>query len=512
MPIGYIDTRSKPAKLLNFSDVILKGIASSGGLFVPEKIPHLTKKEIAALAEMPYYMQAAYIYKAFKIDFDVEQIITLQKKSYGKNFDVEEIIPIAKVDDLYILELFHGPTSAFKDMALQCMPNFFEASIKDEKERKNNDTNYLICVATSGDTGKAALEGYKDKEGVKIIVFYPNHGVSDIQFKQMATQTGDNVCVVALNGNFDDCQNAVKQIFSDKTFNKLLEKKFNTKLSSANSINWARLMPQIVYYISAYSKLLAAGEIASREKIDVCVPTGNFGNILACWYAKKMGIPIEHIVCASNENNVLFDFINSGHYTIKDRDFIKTCSPSMDILISSNLERQLFELCGHDYTQVKAWMKQLNTKKEFVIDTDTFKALSKDFSAGYCDQKQCLASIKHLYDSCSYLMDPHTACAYNVAKVHKGPNKMLIASTAHWSKFGPDVYRAIHGMQPNQILPQEICAMSGVELNMHLAKELKIKYIPNNIKSLLKAPIRFTKSIDNDVQKIKEEIVEFLMK
>ncbi|MCC6109806.1 MAG: threonine synthase, partial [Denitrobacterium sp.] len=345
----YRDTRGRAGDPVPFTQAVVDGLAAGGGLYVPEHIPHFTLDDITALAALPYAQRAARVYKAFGVDLPDETVDDLMAAAYGANFDTEEICPITSLDDTtHVLELWHGPTSAFKDMALQCLPLFFSASAAKLRAQGAIDHTFLILVATSGDTGKAALEGFANKPGVQIGVLYPEGGVSDIQHKQMATQTGDNVMVWAVRGNFDDCQTGVKHTFSDKQFAEELLNTHHVALSSANSINWGRLLPQVVYYISSYAVLVAQGKVAAGDPIDVCVPTGNFGNILAAWYAKQMGTPIERLLCASNENRVLADFINTGSYDIRNRPFVLTPSPSMDILVSSNLERQLFELTGRD--------------------------------------------------------------------------------------------------------------------------------------------------------------------
>ena len=355
-----------------------------------------------------------------------------------------------------MLELYHGPTSAFKDMALQCLPHFFSASAEKLREEGTLDHEFMILVATSGDTGKAALEGFKGVDGVSIGVLFPDGGVSDIQRKQMVTTTGDNVQVWAVRGNFDDCQTGVKRTFADEKFTEKLLNEYRIALSSANSINWGRLLPQVVYYISSYAELVAAGKIEAGCPIDVCVPTGNFGNILAAWYAKQIGAPIERLLCASNDNRVLTDFINTGTYDISDREFILTSSPSMDILVSSNLERQLFELTGRNGEAIRQWMADLADARCFRVDAETFRRVRENFSADSVDNATCLATIREVLDAHDYLLDPHTAVAYAAAQNLRGENPVLIASTAHWAKFGNNVYRALHGIEPSGELPAAV--------------------------------------------------------
>ena len=313
----YSDTRGLVSDPVPFTKAVIDGLAHGGGLYVPAHVPTLSIDEICSLAEMPYSKRAATVYRAFGVDLPTERIEALMESAYGDQFDDERICPITSLDkNTHVLELWHGPTSAFKDMALQCLPRFFSASAEALRERGELDHDFLILVATSGDTGKAALEGFKNAEHVRIGVLFPDGGVSDIQRKQMVTTTGDNVQVWGVRGNFDDCQTGVKNVFGDEAYAAQLLSEHNVTLSSANSINWGRLMPQIVYYISSYAELVAKGKVEAGKPIDVCVPTGNFGNILAAWYAKRMGTPIEMLFCASNENRVLTDFINTGTYDI----------------------------------------------------------------------------------------------------------------------------------------------------------------------------------------------------
>ena len=509
----YIDTRGMEEEPVGFAQAVINGLASGGGLYVPEEIPSLTLEEICKLAEYPYKDRAAYIYQAFNIDLDDDAIDRCMDKSYADNFDTPEIAPITTLrNDVHVLELWHGPTSAFKDMALQCLPNFFEASADKLKDEGKLDHDFCILVATSGDTGKAALEGFKGISNVDVCVLFPDGGVSDLQRKQMVTTTGDNVCVWAVRGNFDDCQTTAKKVFSDESFNERLLKEDSVVLSSANSINWGRLMPQIVYYISSYAELVAEGHIQAGEAIDVCVPTGNFGNILAAWYAKQMGTPIDKLLCASNENKVLTDFIESGVYDISSREFVLTPSPSMDILVSSNVERQLFELSGRKAEAVKKWMEELSTNQRFELDDRTAAKLSSEFKGCSIDNEKCLQTIKDVLDEYDYLMDPHTAVAYAAAQELKGNNPVLVASTAHWAKFGSNVYRAINEIKPADPLPSSIEELTGCELNQDIALTTNKHDIPKGLASLDSMPVRFNQVIDGNVESVEEKIVYFLNK
>jgi threonine synthase len=507
----YIDTRGAVADAVTFTEAVIDGLASGGGLYVPETIPELTLNEICALADMPYAQRAAYIYKKFNVDLPDGIVDTLMEQTYGDNFDDERICPITSLDEnTHVLELWHGPTSAFKDMALQCLPRFFSASATQLREQGKLDHDFLILVATSGDTGKAALEGFRDLPHVAISVMYPDGGVSDIQYRQMATQRGGNVNVWGVRGNFDNCQTGAKNVFGDEAFAEKLLEQHGVALSSANSINWGRLLPQVVYYVSSYAQLVAEGKLAAGEPLDVCVPTGNFGNILAAYYAKRMGTPIDMLYCASNENRVLADFINTGTYDISDREFVLTPSPSMDILVSSNLERQLFELTGRDSEAVAGWMADLKAQRRFRVDADTFARVREQLRADSVANDECLRTIKEVLDQHDYLMDPHTAVAYRVAQNLRGENPVLIASTAHWAKFGNNVYRALHEMAPDQELPTEVAALSGCDLNKLVAKESGHDDIPQGLAELDTLPIRFTDVINGTTQDIEDATEQFL--
>lgn len=507
----YIDTRDLHGKPLPFTEAVVTGLADGGGLFVPQTIPHLTLDEIMAFADLSYAQRAAAIYKAFEIDLAEEKIDELMSAAYGENFDDPAICPITSLDDkTHILELWHGPTSAFKDMALQCLPLFFSASAEKMRSQGKLDNEFMILVATSGDTGKAALEGFKDKPGVRIGVLYPHGGVSDIQFKQMATQEGENVMVWAVTGNFDDCQRAAKAVFSDDDFAKKLMDERAIALSSANSINWGRLLPQVVYYVSSYIDLVQQGKIQCGDPIDICVPTGNFGNILAAWYAKQLGTPIEMLYCASNENRVLADFINTGSYDISTREFVLTPSPSMDILVSSNLERQLFELTGRDPQKIREWMDDLRETKSFRVDADTFAQLRSQFAADSIDNVACLQTVKEVFEKYNYLLDPHTAVAYQVAENLRGENPVVIASTAHWAKFGENVYRALHEIAPSEPLPEAVSSLSGCKLNDLVAQEAGVNNVPQNLASLDDKAIRFEDVIGSETDTVEEAVLQFL--
>jgi len=429
------------------SMAILRGLAPDGGLYVPAQFPQFTLEEIAALAPMSYQARAAFVLERFLPDFTREELEKAIAGAYGTGFDCEAVAPMAKVGSwAHALELWHGPTLAFKDMALQLLPYLLTMSGKKHGEERE----VFILVATSGDTGKAALEGFLDVPGTRCCVFYPDGGVSQAQRLQMVTTGGSNTHVIAVKGNFDDAQTGVKKIFSDPDFAAEMDRQGRV-LSSANSINFGRLVPQVVYYFSAYADLLVEGAIQPGDKVNFCVPTGNFGDILAADYAGKAGLPVGRLICASNENNVLTDFINTGVYDISGRDFFKTISPSMDILISSNLERLLFDLCGCDGAKVADLMAQLKEKKFYQIDADMLGKLQAKYAAGYVSEEGIREEIRRSWQEDHYLMDTHTAVASAVLRdyLEKTGDKTpaVIVSTASPYKFGASVLEAIAGSE-----------------------------------------------------------------
>jgi len=441
--MNYISTRGNVNNMVLSAEAILTGLAPDGGLFVPSEIPKISLAEIENLKNMSYIERAKYILAKYLTDFTGSELDDVANGAYGNgNFAHTDVAPVVKLaDSAYVLELWHGPTCAFKDMALQILPRFLTCAMKKMGETRT----VAILVATSGDTGKAALEGFRDVDGTKILVFYPSDGVSDIQKLQMITQDGENVMVSAIRGNFDDAQNGVKRIFSDDNIENELESR-GYMLSSANSINWGRLVPQIVYYVSAYCDMLKQGEIANGDKVNVCVPTGNFGNILAAYYAQQMGVPIAKLICASNENNVLTDFINTGKYD-KNRKFFTTISPSMDILISSNLERLLYELSGNCAETVNALMKDLNDVGHYRLNSDMQTKISELLWAGSANDTETGEQIAKTFEEFNYLADTHTAVALNVYEQYVAKTgdktKTIIASTASPFKFGDSVMSAL---------------------------------------------------------------------
>ncbi|NLA77262.1 MAG: threonine synthase, partial [Clostridiales bacterium] len=440
--MNYTSTRDKSLRVSS-SEAITQGISSDGGLFLPTAVPPLTAEDINRLVPLGYKERAKDILSRFLTDFTAAELSACVEGAYADGkFSSEAVAPTVNIHDkVNILELWKGPTCAFKDMALQLLPHLMTTA--SGKLHKRDET--VILVATSGDTGKAALEGFKDVSGTKILVFYPNDGVSPMQKLQMTTQDGANVGVCAIQGNFDDAQNGVKAIFTDRA---IVEKcrENGYAFSSANSMNWGRLVPQIVYYISAYCDLIASGAIKNGDEINVTVPTGNFGNILAAYYAKRMGLPVKKLICASNANNVLTDFINTGVYD-RNRHFYVTASPSMDILISSNLERLLFELCGRDDACIRDWFGKLKTEGRYEVTGSVKAQISELFAAGFCDDTATKAAIKDTFEKYGYLCDTHTGVAvsvYNDYRAKTGDDTpVIIASTASPFKFCADVLDAL---------------------------------------------------------------------
>lgn len=483
MNLLYKSTRNSE-KTVTASQAILKGLAEDGGLFVPVSIPKLPVS-LGELKNMNYQETAYAVMKEFLTDFTEEELRNCITKAYDSKFDTEDIAPLAKAHDAYFLELYHGATIAFKDMALSILPHLLTTSAK--KNQVKNEI--VILTATSGDTGKAALAGFANVEGTKIIVFYPKNGVSKVQELQMVTQKGDNTSVIAIHGNFDNAQSGVKAMFENKKLAKELDQA-GYQFSSANSINIGRLVPQIVYYVYAYGKLLQNGEIEEGEEINVVVPTGNFGNILAAYYAKNMGLPIAKLICASNENKVLYDFFQTGTYD-KNREFILTTSPSMDILISSNLERLIYQIAGGYAKKDQELMNDLKSKGVYAITEEMKKNLA-DFEAGYATEEQVKQTIHDLYTDTGYVIDTHTAVAasvYNEYRKNTGDTaKTVIASTASPYKFARSVMTAIDASYD---------AMEEFELIDELHKVSQMD-IPNAIEEIRNAEIRHTTECDID--------------
>lgn len=493
MELMYQSTRSEGTKV-TASQAILKGLADDGGLFVPVSIQKLDIS-LEEISKMTYQETAYEVMKLFFTDFTEAELKTCIERAYDSKFDTKEIAPLVKKSDAYYLELFHGATIAFKDMALSILPHLLTTSAK-----KNNIKNEIVILtATSGDTGKAALAGFADVEGTSIIVFYPKNGVSKIQERQMVTQKGANTKVVGITGNFDDAQSGVKAMFNNKELAKVMDE-HGYQFSSANSINIGRLVPQVVYYVYSYTRLLANGDIKAGEKVNFVVPTGNFGNILAAFYAKNMGVPVGKLICASNENKVLYDFFETGVYD-RNREFILTSSPSMDILISSNLERLIFRIAGDDAKKTADMMDALKTTGKYTI-TDDMKAKLADFTGGWASEEDTAKEIKRVYDETGYVMDTHTAVASSVYHTYKentnDDTKTIIASIASPYKFGTSVMSAIdkkyEGMDDFALI-DELCKTSGVK-------------IPNAVEEIRTAPVLHdTVCETEDMQKTVEKIL-----
>ncbi len=462
----YVSTRGK-TDLISSAHAIARGLAEDGGLFVPQRIPVMRLADIKAMSNKPYTERAIDVLLQYLTDFTEAELRECVNAAYDKKKFGENPVPLVQVNDnTGVLELWHGPTSAFKDMALQLLPHLLIRSMA-----KSGETNkVVILVATSGDTGKAALEGFVDVEGTQIIVFYPCEGVSDIQKRQMITQTGKNVKVFGIEGNFDDAQRGVKEIFNNIVLGDELEKN-GYSFSSANSINWGRLVPQIVYYFSAYVDAVQAGKVNFGEPINFVVPTGNFGDILAGYYAKLMGLPIERLLCASNSNKVLTDFINTGIYD-KRREFFKTISPSMDILVSSNLERLLYSVTDQNAEQVADYMKRLNTEGLYQIDNDVLKRIQREFFGAWVDELETKEAIGRIYSDYKYLLDTHTAVAWRALEKYRfltsDDTYTIVLSTASPYKFADSVLDALDDAQPAGSDPfanlAELHEKTGVEI------------------------------------------------
>ncbi len=475
MQITYNSTRNKAEKA-TASEAILRGLAPDGGLYMPSSIPKLDKS-IKELSKMSYQEVAYEVMKLFFTDFTREELTGCIERAYDEKFDDPAIVPLREADGAVFMELFHGKTIAFKDMALSILPHLMTTAA-----RKNGVTNdIVILTATSGDTGKAALAGFADVEGTKIVVFYPKDGVSEIQEKQMVTQTGDNTFVVGIRGNFDQAQTGVKQMFSDPELNEAL-RKAHFQFSSANSINIGRLVPQIVYYVASYAKLLKEEKIRDGEFVNYVVPTGNFGNILAAYFAKQLGVPVAKLICASNENKVLYDFFSTGIYD-KNREFVLTSSPSMDILISSNLERLIYLIAGENDEKNRSLMASLSNEGRYEI-TEEMKSKLSDFYGGYASEEDTFATIRRIYEQDGYVIDTHTAVAAAVyddyRRKTKDTTKTLIASTASPYKFTRSVMKAIGKEDPSKSdleLVEDLQTISGVPT-------------PGAIKEIVDAPVR----------------------
>ncbi len=484
--MSFFSTRG--GSCVTASQAILRGIAPDGGLYVPAMFPPVSAEEIAQMADMSYTRRATEILKLFLEDFSTAEIERAVEAAYsGDRFDDPAVAPLKKLDaGTWVLELFHGPTLAFKDMALQLLPHLLKMSA----EKNREDREVCILVATSGDTGKAALEGFRDVPGTSCTVFYPLDGVSDVQKLQMVTTGGSNTRVIAVRGNFDDAQTGVKELFGSEEFNARMAAEGKI-LSSANSINLGRLVPQVVYYFSAYADMIRQGAIAAGEPVNFCVPTGNFGNILAGYYARCMGLPVNKLICASNRNNVLTDFFNSGIYSTH-RTFFKTLSPSMDILVSSNLERLLYEAADRDGNLIKVWMDQLKQCGSYSVGEQRRDWLLAGFWADCADNKDTLAEIRKRWEQDHYLMDPHTAVGGHVLREYRkataDDTPTVIVSTASPYKFAADVLEGLTGDRAGGdpfAASGEIQRLTGIPM-------------PEQVRKLRELPVRHTAECERD--------------
>ncbi|MBO4784595.1 MAG: threonine synthase [Lachnospiraceae bacterium] len=494
MDIRYKSTRDD-SKLVSASYAIIKGIAEDGGLFMPDQFPSL-EISLEELSKLDYKGVAYEVMKLFFSDFTEVELRYCIENAYDSKFDTEEIVPMSFVDGAYYLELFHGSTIAFKDMALSILPYLMKTAAK----KNNINEKIVILTATSGDTGKAALAGFAGVEGVKIVVFYPKGGVSAIQEKQMVTQVGDNVKVVGITGNFDDAQTGVKNIFADKEFNEKINNA-GYRFSSANSINIGRLIPQVAYYVYAYANLLKNGKIEEGDLINFVVPTGNFGNILAGYFAKRIGIPVNKLICASNENKVLYDFFESSVYD-RNRDFILTTSPSMDILISSNFERLIYLSCGCDSEKNKSFMSDLKEKGAYTVTEDMKKFIDESFIGGFASEDMVGKRIKNVFDKTGYVLDTHTAVASAVYENYfdstKDDTTSVIVSTASPYKFTRAVLSSIDGIKHDEddfVLVDKLNELSGIE-------------IPKAVNDIRNAPVLHNTVCDKE--DMKKEVENFL--
>lgn len=482
----YVSTRNNLQKTTT-AGAIAYGLAPDGGLYTPEAIPSLAGNALKTLMTMNYRQRTVYVMSMFLDSYSAAELTTFCGKAYNEErFDDPAIAPVREINqNTYSLELWHGPTCAFKDMALQMLPHLLTSALRKEGESKTA----CILVATSGDTGKGALEGFKDVEGTKILVFYPQDGVSEIQELQMRTQEGKNVAVCAVKGCFDDAQSGVKTLFADQALREEL-KEHGYFFSSANSINWGRVLPQIVYYVSAYCDLLRDGKLAEGEALNVCVPTGNFGDILAAYYAKRMGVPLGKLICASNSNNVLTDFIHTGVYD-RNRPFYQTISPSMDILISSNLERLLYAYTYGNAAEVKGYMDALAETGRYEVSDSVKRQLKRDFDAAYCTDEQAKNTIARMWREKRYLIDPHTAVAFNVLEQYRTKTgdvaPTLVVSTASPFKFCPAVLKALGVSQPS------VGLASITEL-----EQLTGLTAPTPLTALAGKQVRFTNTVEKN--------------
>ena len=495
----FKSTRGWKEENFQFLDVVRKGLAFDGGLFVPEQLPEFFSGELERMLPLNYQERALRVLEKFPLgEMNPQELREKIYQAYGDNFEHEGIAPIRHLENnQYLLELFHGPTAAFKDMALQLTPKFFSRAIQGDGKQ------YLILAATSGDTGVAAVEGYKTEDNVSVMVLYPKDGVSAVQKQQMLSSKGDNVFVLGVDADFDFCQSTVKKIFNSTEIRDELDSQLNAALSSANSMNWGRLLPQTVYYVSAYLDLINEGKIQMGDEIDVCVPSGNFGNLLAAVYTAKMGLPIKQFVCAANDNNVLADFIQTGVYDLRDRPLVKTTSPSIDILKSSNIERLLYLLSGENSEEVKGYMEDLESQKYFEVSDEIKDYFKEHFRAGDCSDAQSHIVIKETVDRTGVLMDTHTAVAKGIADKYEQDRPMIVASTAHWSKFAPAQLQALGGNPEGKSIPELFAEIESLAPGNPVHGE---------IAKIIDAPVVHSTVAGESGREIEEKMKEFLQK
>ncbi len=506
--LHYRDTRGGDSSRPTFADVILTGTAPGGGLYLPERLPTLPVETLATLAGQSYPDRVGWLLELFATGLDATQVHDAVTAAYGGSFSDPAVAPVVTVDtDLHLLELWHGPTGAFKDLALQLLPRLTTLILDQARNAGRPDEDLLVLVATSGDTGGAALAGFADRPSARVAVFYPEHGTSTLQRLQMVTQPGENVLVCGVRGDFDDCQRAVKAAFADHALVDRLREEAGLRLTSANSINWGRLLPQVAYYLSAWTDLVARGALPAGTGFDVCVPTGNFGNLLAAWYAHRMGVPILRLLCASNDNRVLSDFFATGVYDLRDRRLMNTPSPAMDILVSSNLERLLFEATG-DPDRVAGWFEELGKQGRFEVDPETRRHLASCFQGDWVDAAECLRTIREVWERHGRLIDPHTAVAWRVAERHRGHAPMLVVGTAHWAKFAPDVLRALEGRPPGRDQAAgEDDPFAAITAVQEMTGGVPV---PPALTALAGRPVRFDRVIEATPEAVQAILLDFL--
>ncbi|MFC1545567.1 threonine synthase [Gemmatimonadota bacterium] len=482
--LRFRDSRGLDPARPTFTEVILSGIAQGGGLYVPEVLPSLPFEEILSFSTLTYPARVERVLTLFQPDIPPERIGAICQSAYADQFDDPSVAPLREAQPgLFLLELWHGPTAAFKDMALQCLPLLISEAITRRRDAENPVEGLLTLVATSGDTGSASLSGFAGIPDCRVAVFYPQGGISETQLRQMQSLQGENGAVIGVRGSFDDCQNMVKSVFRNAAWSRDLLEHHHLRLASANSINWGRIPLQIASYISAYADLVSVMGIPPGEHVDICVPVGNFGNALSAWYARQIGVPIGRIICASNENDILPEFLRTGLWDISRRELKQTPSPSMDILISSNLERLLFEIHG-DAAGVLTWMDELSLSSRFEADKAVMEAIRNVFIGHTVGNNETLETIRRMFEETGYLLDPHTAVAWAAATERAERNPLIVVSTAHWSKFGESVYRALKHIPFNDPLPSDAAILSLPALLQEVARLAPGQPVPTAINTL----------------------------